>query len=195
MGVGDDVKKLIEGADRVARRVSMPVHRRAMGLSYIYWSSISTAYLLVFATAYEFNIKALEGWMGGVVAGLIFALYYVVYRATVLRRMPKTGIRRIYVLAAWPIVAAYFATYALSRDVAAQVLAGTAFGLYLAFFYWKIVDALSLEPRPYDYAAWAAFAAAMAAGPFYYVAWYAAQLVWVLAGVASLLEAEEGYGV
>ncbi len=181
----EDVRRLIEEADQIARRVSRLTHRRALGLSYIYWSSITTAYGILFTAMYEFDIKALQGWLANVVAGLIFMTYYLVYRAVVLSRLPRPRLRRIYGIAMWAVVAAYYAAYALS---------GLGLGLYLALLYKKILEASGLQPRRYDYAAWAALATAMVVGPFYYVVWLVVQLIWVFAGVASLLEAEEGYG-
>ncbi len=198
----DDTARLIDEANRIALRVGRAEYRKAMGLAYIYWSSLSIAYFILFAAVYEFNIKALmSGIASGVATAIIGVLYVIVFIEVVLRRFKR--IPRIkgssarksyyYYVPFIAMVVAFDLVVSIINNTIVYAALSALFAFIVVFFYvYKPMIAYGVRPRYYDYTAWIVYVISMPIGPLYYIAYYAAMAAWMFAGMASLLEVIEG---
>ena len=214
----NDAARLVGEANRIALKIARTEYRKALGLTYIYWSTIALAYSILYVVVYEFNIAALmsskNGGISSAMIGIIISILYVlIFTVTISRRFGRAlrivGLNRsgeirrrnsLYIYAGSILLSAivgmlialsYVAT-STAYTLVSMVL-GSLFAFTIVFFLmYKPMIVLGVKLKYYDFLAWITFIISEAVGPLYYVAYYVYPIFWVFAGTLSLLEVIEG---
>ncbi|GAB6943804.1 hypothetical protein [Vulcanisaeta sp. JCM 14467] len=209
-----DAIQLISEANRIAFRVARIEYRKAIGLAYIYWSTMTFIYTILYVAIYEFGVTALMNNIGYVIIPAVVDISYgLIFVLTIVKRFkrafiianpnyPKTS-RWKYLLKTYIglilviiFVGAYtvlsFMPVSATYTLASMVL-NTSFAFVVVFFLmYRPMVGLGVKVRYYDYLAWVTYIVSVLLGPLYYVAYYVYPVFWIFAGTMSLLEVIEG---
>ncbi|GGP20990.1 hypothetical protein GCM10007981_11290 [Thermocladium modestius] len=198
----------MDRANRIAVGIARFEYRKAMGISYIFWSTVSISFAALYSAISELGIRnsylPLPMGLYGFLSMSVVILYIVIFYGTIINRFSKAfeifnsvkyGIksshRRLLSLAlAMLLSIAYYFAYELTTVLSVAFLAVLSSTLLFIFLY-RPMTIMGVRPRYYDYIAWTAYIVSMSLGLMFYFLYYIMTLLWVYAGMASLLEAME----
>ena len=206
--------QLISEANRIALRVARVEYRKALGLTYIYWSTMTFIYTILYVAIYEFRVTALMSNIGNaIIPAVVSTSYGLVFVLTIVKRFkrafmianpnyPKTS-RWKYLLKTYIgliliiiFIGAYMVlsfTLTSAMYTFAFMVLNFSFAFVVVFFLmYRPMVSLGVKVRYYDYLAWVTYIVSVLLGSLYYVAYYVYPVFWIFAGTMSLLEVIEG---
>ncbi|MGC8543754.1 MAG: hypothetical protein ACP5NQ_07400 [Vulcanisaeta sp.] len=209
-----DINEVVRVSTAVARKILSKETRKALGLYYIMWSTYPIVIALMFTLSYEFkNIDALLSSrpfnvpvplyivliiatviIYGIFTGRIFSKLFRVSRLSEIIRYRRwrrrISIILMYIYFAITIVLTFLMMYSLSTMI--YYIPLLLFVIGVLYTNYNLFRSGIVKVRYYDHLANASFAIIMIIGPVYYFTFYMLSLIWVYAGVRSLLEVVEG---
>ena len=214
MFVERDAIQLINEANRIALRIARIEYRKALGLAYIYWSTMTLIYSVLYIIVYEFRITALMSNTGSaIISAIVGTSYGLIFALTIVKRFRRAlrvanpnfsekprwryllntyiGLILIVIYIGVSIALSFALTPAMY--MLAFMVLSFLFAFIVGFFLmYRPMVGLGVRVRYYDYLAWVSFIISVVVGPLYYAAYYVYPIFWVFAGTLSLLEVIEG---
>ncbi|WP_069808101.1 hypothetical protein [Vulcanisaeta thermophila] len=199
MGSSDEFIKRLRDADDIALRITRYEFRKAMGIYYIYWSTITITFSILYFLAQEFPLIINQG-VANVIAIVIVILYVILSYFILGGRFSRVRVRysrarALIMYIVFSVLIALIIYLELTpRYAGYTIMAALLYALLIVVMTINGFVKVGVKPRYYDYAAMGSFIVCftLGLGYMYYSMLYVLSLIWIYAGIRSLLEVIEG---
>jgi hypothetical protein len=188
-----NARELIRRTRKVAGKILYRELRKAMGLYYLLWSSLTLSMELFYSIIYTFNLSLPSLAFIAIPFSIILVYFFLSYnlfrKASRLRKKRRSGrFQLIFMIIASSLVLSILALNYYQYNSIYYVTPSLVYDALMIYIFYRTFVRGFLRAKIYDYLAFTSFVILFPISFYYYFLDYVYSIIWLYSGISSILE-------